>query len=243
MFSFDTRVRYSELNKDGVVRPEAIVNYLQDCTTFHSDSLGADVDFYKKENKVWVLNSWQIEIRKDMRAEDILTIGTWPYDFSGAYGYRNFVIRDARGENVVEANTLWVFTDVMTGRPVKLTEEYTKFYELSEKLDMEYMDRKIKLPKEMDGVRQDDVPVKKSFIDTNGHVNNSRYIECATEYIPDGYKVRRIRAEYKRQARYGDVFYPVVYDLRDNRESGNLAVVLNDDQGRAYAVVEFDIYM
>lgn len=243
MFSFNTKVRYSELNKDGVVRPEAIVNYLQDCTTFHSNSLGADVDFYKREKKAWVLNAWQIEIKEQINQEEELLIGTWPYDFTGAYGYRNFVIKNKEGKNVVEANTLWVFADMVSGRPVKLTDDYIKLYKLEEKLDMEYMDRKIKLPEGVFGITQEPVPVKKAYIDTNGHVNNGRYVECGAEYIPDGYKIKRIRAEYKRQAKYGNVFYPYVYDARNDEGNGIFCISLNDENGKPYALVEFDIYM
>lgn len=242
MFTFKTKVRYSELSSDGIVRPEAIVNLLQDCTTFHSESLGASVAFYKTENKAWVLNAWQIEIKGDLKLGDEITVGTWPYEFVGAFGLRNFIIQDKDGNNVVEANTLWVFADIATGRPIKLTEEYTKYYTLEEKLDMDYADRKIKLPEGVFGVVEKPVKIKKAFIDTNKHVNNSRYIECAAEYIPDGLRVKRIRAEYKKQARISDVFYPTVYNGVDTSGNGILCVCLNDENSKPYAVVEFDIY-
>lgn len=239
MFSFETKVRYSELSKNGLVRPEAIVNYLQDCTMFHSDMLGADVDFYKKEKKAWVLNSWQIDIHEDISAGQTLTIGTWPYDFIGAYGNRNFVIKNGDGKNIVEANTVWVFTDIEAGRPVKLTEDYTKFYSIEEKLPMEYLDRKIKIPKELAGFEKEPMHIYKSYIDSNGHVNNARYIECASEYLPKECRVKRIRAEYRNQAKYGSDFYPVVY----KKEDDGIYVSLNDENGRVYAVIEFDIFM
>lgn len=241
MYTFKTKVRYSELNSDGTIRPEAIVNLLQDCTTFHSESLGASVAFYETENKAWVLNSWQINIKGEIKLGDEIIVGTWPYDFVGAFGLRNFVIMDKDGNNIVEANTLWVFADIETGRPIKLTEDYTKFYVLEEKLDMDYADRKIKLPEGVFGVVEEPIRIKKSFIDTNQHVNNSRYIECAAEYI-DNRKIKRIRAEYKKQARLSDMFYPVVYDVTDEAGNGIICICLNDENSKPYAVVEFDIY-
>lgn len=242
MFSFDTKVRYSELNEDRIVRPESIVNYLQDCTTFHSDSLGADVDFYMTEKKVWVLNSWQIEIDRQIEANEEIKVCTWPYDYTGAYGHRNFVIKDSEGNDIVKANTLWVFTDLITGRPIKLNEEIAKLYTLEEKLDMTYLDRKIKLPQGVFGIAYDKVPVRKYFIDSNGHVNNGKYIGCAAEYIPDGFKVERIRAEYKRPAKYGDTLYPMVYTVDNGNNTSSIWVSLNDENEKVYAVVQFDIY-
>ncbi len=246
MFNFEAKVRYSELNEERIVRPDAIVNYLQDCTTFHSDSLGADVDFYMTEKKVWVLNSWQIEIKRQLEANEIIKVCTWPYDFSGAYGHRNFLIKDSEGYDVVQANTLWVFTDLNTGRPVKVPEDITKFYTLEEKIDMNYLDRKIKLPEGIFGISEDSVPVRKHFIDSNGHVNNAKYIACAAEYIPDGFKVERIRAEYKCSAKYGDIFYPMVYTKEKENGTISLWVSLNSgneyENSKSYAVVQFDIY-
>ena len=145
MYTFKTNVRYSEFDSNGNVRPEAIVNLLQDCTTFHSESLGATGEFCKAHNKVWVLNAWQIEIKGEFKLGDEITVATWPYDFSGAFGLRNLVIQNKDGQNIVEANAVWVFADIETGRPVKLTEEFTKFYTVEEKLDMDYVDRKVAL--------------------------------------------------------------------------------------------------
>ena len=242
MYTFKTKVRYSEINANRVVRPEAIVNFLQDCTMFHSNSVGCGVDFYKQEKKAWVLNSWQIEVKRQLLEEEEITVCTWPYDFVGAYGHRNFMILDSKGEHVVEANTLWVFTDLTTGRPVKLTEDIINLYDMDEKLDMEYLDRKIKIPQELEGVEQMTVPVLKNFIDTNGHVNNGKYVGCVAEYIPEGYMVERIRAEYKRSAVLGDTFYPVVYTVSESDEKSHIWVALNNAEGNVYATVQFDIY-
>ncbi len=249
MYSFDTKVRYSELSEERVVRPDAIVNYLQDCATFHSDSVGADASYYMNERKAWVLNSWQIEIKRQIEQGEELRVCTWPYDFSGAYGHRNFVIKDGEGNEIVHANTLWVFTDLTTGRPIRLTEEIMKLYTLEEKLDMNYMDRKVKLPDGILGDIKSDVPVKKYFIDSNNHVNNGKYIACASEYIPEGFKVERIRVEYKRAAKYGDVFYPVVYEQssgedisKSHNDKASIWVSLNDENGKPYSLVQFDIY-
>lgn len=40
MYSFTSRVRYSEIGQDGRLTIPALVDYLQDCTTFGSEELG-----------------------------------------------------------------------------------------------------------------------------------------------------------------------------------------------------------
>ncbi len=242
MYTFKTKVRYSEINSERVVRPEAIVNFLQDCTMFHTNSVGGGVDFYKQERKAWVLNSWQIEIKRQLEENEEITVCTWPYDFTGAYGHRNFLILGEDGEHVVEANSLWVFTDIDTGRPIKLTEDIVNMYDMDEKLDMVCLDRKVKVPEGLEAKEQLPVPVLKGFIDTNGHVNNGKYVGCASEYIPEGYLVERIRAEYKRPAVLGHTFYPVTYMQQESDNRAHVWVVLNNSEGQVYATVQFDIY-
>ena len=48
-------------------------------------------------------------------------------------------------------------------------------------------------------------------------------------------KIKRLRAEYKTSAVYGDVIYPMVY-----QEEGKITVSLNDVDGKVYSVVQLE---
>ena len=45
MYSFQTRVRYSECNNHHEATLTALLDYLQDCCTFQSEDLGIGLDF------------------------------------------------------------------------------------------------------------------------------------------------------------------------------------------------------
>ena len=47
MYTFDSRVRYSETGEDGLLSLPAIVDYFQDVSTFQSEDLGIGIDFLK----------------------------------------------------------------------------------------------------------------------------------------------------------------------------------------------------
>lgn len=76
--------------------------------------------------------------------------------------------------------------------------------------------------------------VRKYHIDTNGHVNNVKYVQFAMEYLNEGDRIRVLRAEYKKPAKYGDIIYPVIY-----KEEKVLTVSLNDMEGDVFARVQF----
>ena len=240
MYSFQDKVRYSEVDRHGKLSIPAVVNYLQDCSTFQSEALGVGIEHLKKVHRAWLLTSWQIDLLEDMHIGEDIKVGTWSYSAKGVYGYRNFVIRTLEDRPLVNADSLWVFVDTESGKPLKVTPEDIDVYEREEKIDMEYLGRKIKVQGE--GVEKDPVYIKKYHIDTNGHVNNSWYVWFAMEFVPDdemihGRKINRLRVEYKKSAMYRDIIYPVVYEQEDA-----ITVALNDEQGSSYAIVQLSVY-
>ena len=45
MYTFDGRVRYSECDEHRNITLLSMINYLQDCTTFHSESIGRGIEY------------------------------------------------------------------------------------------------------------------------------------------------------------------------------------------------------
>ena len=63
-YTFDSRIRYSEIDHHRTITLPGIINYFQDCSTFQSEELGNGVNDMYTKGKVWVLAYWQIEINK-----------------------------------------------------------------------------------------------------------------------------------------------------------------------------------
>ena len=234
MYQFDSRVRYSEVNSEKQLTLAALLDYLQDCCTFQSEELGIGVDYLAQEQIAWVLSSWEIEVLRSPVFGESISVKTWPYHFKGFYGYRNFLIEDANGEVLARANSVRVFTDACRMRPTRIPETIAKIYEkeLGEPLVGTWSERKIALPE--NGERKEPVQVARFHIDTNHHMNNEKYVQVAEEYLPARYKVRRLRAEYKKAAVLGDILYPIVAE-----KEGEITVLLADEQDCPYAVVQF----
>ena len=55
MYTFDSRVRYSEIDHQGTMTLPALINYFQDCSTFQSESLGLGMKALREKKKAWVL--------------------------------------------------------------------------------------------------------------------------------------------------------------------------------------------
>ena len=232
MYAFDSRIRYSETDSEGELTLNALLNYFQDCSTFHSEDVGLGIGYMKEIGQAWVLFSWQIVVDRYPRLGEKVKIVTLPYELKGFLGYRNFAMLDEEGNYLAKANSLWSLLDMTTGKPVAVNEAMHKGYGIDEKLDMDYAPRKITVPE--GGQLLDPIVVKKHHLDTNHHVNNGQYVNIAMEYLPDGFLIHQMRAEYKKQAFLDDVLYPCVVSV----ESGYV-VSLRDEEGRPYVSVEF----
>ena len=232
MYTFDSRIRYSEADSEGRLTLAALINYFQDCSTFHSEDVGLGMEYLKEKELVWVLSSWQIVVERYPWIGEHVTIGTQPYELKGFLGYRNFCMTDEKGNYVAKANTLWSLLDTKTLRPSQVTEDMLQGYGLGERIEMEYAPRKIQVPQ--GGVTREPIIVKKHNIDTNHHVNNQQFVDMAMDYLPEDFIVGQLRAEYKKQAFLGDVLTP--YVVEDN---GRMIISLTDPAGMPYVVVEF----
>ena len=232
MHKIECRVRYSECATDNKMKLPAIINYFQDCTTDNSEQIGVGHDYLVERKRAWILNSWQVEINRRPQVRESIEVSTWATGFKGVFGPRDFLMKTSDGEELARAHSLWVYIDTESGRPVKPADEEITVYEVGEPILMEEVSRKIKVPE--GAVEVDTFPIHKYHIDTNAHVNNSKYVELACEGLPDEFEVHKLRVEYKKAAVFGDKIV-----LKRVIEQERIVAELCDEEGNTYAVVEF----
>ena len=232
MYSFKSRVRYSEVGSDQKLSLGGLINYFQDCSTFHSEDLGLGIEYMGPKGQAWILSSWQIIINRYPRFGEEITISTWAHGWKAFFGYRNFKMEDANGNVLAYSNTNWIYMNIKTGRPERIPKEISDLYASEPAIPMQEASRKIAPVTE--GISLAPIHVHKYDIDSNNHVNNERYVPMAMECLPDGFTIRQLRVEYRNSAVYGDTIYPLYH-----QEGDTLKVSLNDANGKPYAIVEF----
>lgn len=232
MYTWDSRVRFSEIGEDKKLTLDAILNYFQDSSTFHSEDLGNGMEVVESLKRVWVLSSWQIVVNEYPKIGERIKLGTWPYDFNRFFGGRNFIMYGEDGKVLAYANSLWTYLNSENGRPARVDDQILELYKLEPKYDMEYADRKIALPEEL--TAQKSFAVEVYHLDTNHHVNNGQYVKMAGAYLPRDFEIAQMRAEYKKSAMLGDEIFP-----KTAVGDRTVTVSLEDESGNAYAVVEF----
>lgn len=232
MYYFDSRVRFSEVDEDGCLSVQSLIDYFQDCSTFQSEDIGFGIAYLRESNQVWVITCWQIDIVRMPKLCEKIRVCTIPYGFKGFLGMRNFWLENEQGEKLAWANSLWSLLDTRTGHPLRISDEMAKAYAPEEKIKMEYLPRKIQTPREYE--TGEPIVIHKQHLDTNHHVNNGQYIRMAMDSLGKENCVRRIRVEYRKQVYLGDTLHPCV-SWREN----TCVVALRDKEDTVCCVAEF----
>lgn len=231
MFTFDSIVRYSETDYRGKMNIHGILNYFQDCSTLQSESLGVGVEALHQKNLVWVLSTWQIDVKRYPSLGERIVIGTFPYEYKGFFAKRNFIMKTADDEVLAMADTLWTLLDYKESKPARITPEVVQGFVLEDKLDMETVKGRIRIPEDIETV--DDIFVNESLIDANMHVNNGQYVKLIFDKLSiEDYK--RLRVEYRNMARLDEKISICYKD-----EEASVVGVIKDEAGNSCAVMEF----
>ena len=236
MYSFDSRVRYSECDSKWRLTIPAMVNYLQDCSTFHSENVGLGMKYLSEQHQGWILAAWMIEINRLPEFGEHITISTWCTDMGRLDAKRNFTIVDDSGEACVRADSEWYLYDLAAERIIRIPEiERTYIVEGEKRLDMPPMRRKI--PLEGEAKLADPIAVGPQHLDTNQHVNNAQYVLFAADALAElglAAPTDILSVQYRNMARAGDTIVPEVHE-----SEGGHTVALTDGGTTTYAVVRF----
>lgn len=232
MYQYESKVRFSETDEKRKLTLQAVVDYFQDCSTFQTEELGVGFSYLLPKNLTWILLYWQIVVEEYPDLGEKITISTIPYEFRGFMGKRNFFMEKGDGQIIAKADSLWSLMDTQKMMPVKIPEEVVQAYPREEKLEMEYLPRKVSIS----GIekKEEMLVIQRHHLDCNNHVNNGQYIKIAGVYLPKGFEIKQMRAEYKKQAYLGNEIFPYVYEDKDK-----ITVSLCDVNKQPYVVVEF----
>lgn len=232
MYCYTDRVSYSRIDKDGLLGVSNIVDAMQDCCLFHSEDVGHSALTLLEKNRAWLVSSWHVIFKRRPKMGEVFQVNTWPYQFKGIFGCRNFVMETPDKEVLAVADSKWFYFDSAAGRPARIDKEEIEAYPTEPALEMNYSSRKITSPDNLTFVQK--VDVCQNYLDTNNHVNNGQYVRLAVNVLPVDYEVSEFRAEFRLAAKMGDTMY-----IRTARQEDYFYVVFTDEEGNPYFISEF----
>lgn len=229
---FDSRVRYSETDRNGTLSVKSLFDYLQDCCTFQSEDLGEGIAVLQERHRAWILASWDVEILRPPQRGEKIRIWTWPHYFRRFFAHRGHAVETEDGTILVRGNSIWTFVDTDSGKALNIPQDEIDLYSAEDRIDLPLGKRKVSCRGEY--TEREGFRILAHHIDINGHTNNSQYILLAADCLPEDFRYRRIRVEYAREAVLGDLVLPKLYQAEHT-----CVVDLTSEEGKRFAAVEF----
>lgn len=238
MFELTSHVRYSECDQTGHLSLLGAINYLQDTSVRHSVSVGRGPAAMAASGRAWLLAGWHIVVDELPELDEAITVTTVPYDDKSPILFRRFFeLAREDGTPCVRADSIWFLFDAEAGRPVRVPEEEAAPYRGSEPQDtVEPAERRVRCTMELEA--GEPLVVSEHLLDSNGHVNNAKYVQIALEAASAAagraWPVHDIRVGYANAAKLGDTIVPHV-----GIAGSEAQVELTDEGGTPWATVLF----
>ena len=100
------------------------LGWMQDAAMAHSAAQGWTLERYRVAGAGWFVRSHFIEYLRPALAGDCLLLYTWVRSMKGRTSPRRYhIVRESDRQPVATAETLWVFVEFDSGRPVRIPPE------------------------------------------------------------------------------------------------------------------------
>lgn len=176
---------------EGVIKPSAILKIMQDAATTDASNLGADYLSLRSKDMIFVITKIIVEYNRLPHVDECLEVRTWNSGTSGVSFVRNYVF-NVGDEVVGKATSRWVLVSYATRRILRPDALFTNVTtNEQEELDME-PSRRIRLS-ENALVLKNQYRASVTDMDTNYHVNNTRYGDLLVDYCGIDFEKKAIK--------------------------------------------------
>ncbi len=201
IYSESLRLRSKDVDMFRRLRLSRLFELFQEASISHTEALGMGRDKTLDKGILWVLLMQRAEITRMPEYDEEIILKSWPGRTMHLLFPRYYSLDTASGEKLVRASALWSLIDADT-RKVVFPERYGVEIEgmaTGEEIDLPRTIQK------QEGERESSFTVPYSFVDLNGHMNNTRYFDLAEDCIgaaAEGKLLTEIGAEYNNEARF-----------------------------------------
>ena len=179
-FSKDYTITCYEADANKLMRPTAMLDLMQEAANVNAMTLGFGYDEMISSNTAWVLSRINVKFINTPKWRDEVNLQTWHKGVSKLFYLRDFILSDKEGNPMILATTSWLIIDMNTRRLVRnsdLALSDTAMDAIATPAD------KVVVPVDIEPELVRKHPVTWSEIDSNGHVNNVKYVVWAIDAI------------------------------------------------------------
>ena len=197
---FEYQPLIEDFYNNGEMKIETILKILENSGNRHSDKAGDYILQSSNNGFAWVLTDWFVQLDFYPKYGDKIHAITWSQGITSLFGTSRDFELYCNDELCAKGTTRWVYFNLNTNRPQKITEDLLEKYEPEKKSVFEDAKLpKIELPQ--DYIAETTIVPRRNDIDFNHHVHNLVYVDYAMEVLSEetykNHDFKNIRITYK----------------------------------------------
>ena len=203
IYAQEFRILSSDVDLSRSLRLSTLFTRIQEAAIAHTIELGVPRQKTLDRGLLWVVTQYRARFTRLPQYDEDVRLLSWPGKTMHLFFPRYFRLEDREGNALAEISSLWSLMEA-SSRRIVFPEEY----------DITILEtvtgRELPLPGRIRREETDEeIPffVPYSYVDLNGHMNNTRYFDLAADHMPAPLQTRRpaeLTAEYSGEARLGD---------------------------------------
>ncbi len=198
-YRMKTCVDIHDVDYNGIAKTSSILKYIQSAAQAQLNDNGMSYDRLKENSRAFLLSRLKMEVLRPIRAYTPLTAITYPCESRG-YSFLRCYALECDGETVARAMSVWALIDTSTHALVRVNDFNLGLPTLPPN---ELVLGAMKMPSSLIDVGG--YGVHYGDVDQNRHMNNTKYPDMYSNFLPLGNKmIRSIAINYSNEAEIGD---------------------------------------
>jgi acyl-ACP thioesterase len=218
--------------------PVSLLCFLQESAWKHAQSRGFGWHDLAQRQEFWILAKIHAIIHRIPEWRETIRLETWGKQPELLTAFRDFELFDSNNSSVISATSSWHILDMQQHKPVSMESFLGKFPIDPDRHAIEHKPEKLRLPN-VDAITGKSFAIKPSDIDMNQHVNNTRYVQWATDCIPFEFQqthlLNEINVNFVSESRIGEECYIETYQEANNLF---LQVVVRKEDKKKLALIK-----
>ena len=218
------RLLSSDVDAGQRLRLSRLFTFLQEASIAHTTELGMGREKTLDRGLLWIVTLQQVQVARLPVYDEDVKLLSWPGETMHLYFPRYYRMEDRAGRTLLTGSALWALMD-RESRKMVFPEDH------GVRIHGETGEKPLPLPaapKPAKDGEKEAFTVPYSYVDLNGHMNNTRYLDLSEDRMPADLRarpIREVRAEYSGEAKLGETV-----DLTYGRQGD--AFLLSGDRER-----------
>lgn len=187
------------------LKASSLMQFFQEVASNHAASLGGGYDVLMERELFWALSRLKVEITRMPQWGESILIETWPCGNEGLFFRRDYVVYDKDQHVIIRGVSGWLLVAVPTLRPQRPSQLGIVLPDNKGKTSLDCFPERIATQTSQVAFRK---TVAYNEIDQNLHVNNTRYLDWATDCFQlkhyQDYKLTEFSLEFLAETHWGD---------------------------------------